>query len=500
MSKRTLSRRTVLHGMGTTLALPLLDAMFPSVCSAATDMVPARFFAFFQPAGSYTGNKLTGNPHEFWYPYQNKITNVPLALLPLKNQMSDLWIVTNLECKGIAPTQSFGEIPPFGHGRASTGFLTCSQAIRGADDYKTVRVGHDSLDHVIIRKSTLGGAFTGGSYVVGLTSTQAPADNYTTPEYCANVSYRDSKSYPAMRTTKDIMTNFFLGIGNGTNTATKEANVPNTEMEHLKEVYGKSYLDYMKDSIGALKKKLGTSDTRILNDYLEEVYEMEKTAAKINASAGSDGGGGGDAMGMPACTAPAAGPNGQPETAFASQFYIDFANFAVKAAVLGMKCDRVRVGAMMYGNESTHINYRNIIKGADCYGGVSLDGGRHLEAAHHANDPVRIKRLLSIHHLEIKIFKGMLDALKATPEAGGTMLDSTVMMLGGNLADGNSHGGLCPRICAGGKKLGIVQGRVTDAKGAPLANLHLEIANRMNCGIKSFGTKNGLSTGRLNLG
>ncbi len=269
----------------------------------------------------------------------------------------------------------------------------------------------------------------------------------------------------------------------------------NPEMERLKEVYGKSYLDYMRDSISQLKRKLGSSDQSILSDYLEEVYEMEKMATQLNASPG-------DNPSALACSAPTGAPSGTvaPNT-LATSFYVDFAKFSAMAAVLGMKCDRVRTGAMMFATESTYVNYRNIITGADRFDGVDMNANRHLETAHHENNPVRIKRLLSIHHLEVKIFKHMLDLLKSSKDPDGSpMLDSTVLMLGGNLSDGNSHDRTkIVRVCAGGKSLGIRQNRVLDSKGKQLSELYLSLANHFDCGLSSFGTRGGRSTNALSL-
>ncbi len=489
-----LSRRRFLQGSQVCLLLPFLESFHSSIARGAAAK-PARFFAFYQPAGSYSGSLLTGNPHGFWIPKDKNMANTPLGLMPLQSHMQDLCIVTGLEnASGRESEANFpnyknypaptgadlngGEyILPFGHGRGTTSFLTCGQARRNADrTFKTVEISNDSFDQVLVKNFKSQGTHNGKSFVVSLDQNKGATTDVTSVDYTCNISYVDGKAFFPMRDPSAILDNFFVGATGG------DAGT----LALQRKLYSKSHLDYMKGEITSLKNKLSKSDQNMFSGYLDSVRQLEIDADSIGTGLN--------------CSAPTNPPSGSMDGKTLTSFYVNYANFAAKAAVLAMRCDRIRVGAMMFGNESTGINYKDVITGADRYLNADMDGGRHLQCAHHNNDTERLKRLVSIHHFESKVFKLMLEELKNTQEADGSgnMLDNTVLMMGGNLSDGNRHDNSnVVRILAGGKNHGMPSNRVITTNASLTGCVFMTIAQKFGINLPSFGSGLGKTSSGL---
>ncbi len=149
---------------------------------------------------------------------------------------------------------------------------------------------------------------------------------------------------------------------------------------------------------------------------------------------------------------------------------------------LAFKTDSTRVATLMIANEGSNRSYREV--------GVS-DG--HHDISHHGNSPEKLAHFAAINRFHAERCAAFLRALSTTREHGRPLLDSTIVLYGGAIGDGNRHNhDELPILVAGGSARGVRGGRIEAcAKGTPLCNLHLGIARAVGANIESFGDATG---------
>ncbi len=491
MSSKVMPRRTVLIGGGRMLALPLLDAMIPARALSAV-ATPKRFFSFFQPTGTYDGSKLTGNLNEFWRPPGGLMTKAPIAMTPLAAHLEDILSITNLNNGGVT-NANYADNGPYGHSRRASCFLTCSP-VNKVDNYQTISIS-DSLDQVILQdmksKNLVPAAMQ--SLFSCLINPQATSASESNTEYGNCISYAGNKALRPIYDPKTLLNKFFIGVpdaGAPTGSGTAAS-------DEAKKTYNKSYLDFMSGGIQKLKSSVGTSDGRILDEWLDSIRALEVTAdtlAQQNQSGGLS------------CQKPNNSPAGQAcaanEQGMVGQFFLDYADFAIRASVLAMKCDLVRTGGLMFAPEPRGSNFSQILKGSLLEPGAEqvINANSHLGITHHQNNVNRIKALLSIQRMEMRIVNRMVELLKATQDVTGNMLDNTLLMYGGGFGDGDRHSENPPRILIGGKALGVKTGRWLEGKNNEVADVYVGILQAMGVNATQFGRKGGQSKRVFNLG
>jgi hypothetical protein len=476
---KVLSRRTILRGAGVGLALPLLDAMVPSVAWSAP--VAKRLFGFYVPNGAYELPDLTGRPYGFWKPGADPVNQFPLALMQLKPHWADMLIVSGMNNSSYirsATNYPGGGTAPNMHRTQVTSFMTGSPPIRdAAGKYLDMKVGTASIDQVLAKAS----AATGKCFHVNLTSTttaEGTDNTLVNNRYAWLICFReDGRPVDALSNQNDVLQNFFLGVAGGTPTS-------GVSVDALKKVYDKSHLDFMRDSIGTFKASLGNTDRRLFNDYLEELRTLEVTANEL-------------AVGPPPiteCVAPETigDPTRRPVADLvAGPQFVDYSRFAMRAAVFGVKCGLVNGGGFSFGVEPSNIIYKNAIPASLIYPGASLTGRFHSDGIHGKNS----KMLASIHNLHFSLVAEMVASLKATKVNNVPLLDSTVLMLGTGFGQGDKHlpGGVT-RAFVGGKAFGLGGGRHIDAAGKEVSTLYLGLLKQMGAEQPSFGYAGGKTT------
>lgn len=483
--RKQMPRRQFLVGGGKLLALPLLDAMIPSITSAA--MIPQRFLAFYIPNGSYDRDLFSGRAHGLWEPSAD-YTFWPLALTPFQDVKQDCFFVKNLlnmvglrggtdesidypDAQKYLVLQNDGNgnmivAPnlPTSHTRTCVSFLTSSPMVRVDGKFLVTNTANDSLDQIINAKLQGRDGFSGKTFVANLCARSFGEEHRDIGgDYFNTVSYKNRKAVAPMRTATEVMNSFFLNAG-GTVSTTKP-------------LLEKSVLDYMTESMNKLKREVGRSDWGILSNYLEQVRELEQLSQQI------------DKPGVEAPTGiPTGGPS--PEENYATTYYIDYGRFLARAFALAAKADVVRSGVIMFGSEFNRIRFQRIITGTDRYRGVDLDVIWHGGAAHWAPNPeVHVSRLISIHRLQMKIARAFYDELKKIPEGTGTAIDNTLLYIGTAFSNGQNHTHDNKfRVFIGGKNLGIRRNGVLQANRAELSSLNLGILDLFGIrDITSFG-------------
>ncbi len=161
----------------------------------------------------------------------------------------------------------------------------------------------------------------------------------------------------------------------------------------------------------------------------------------------------------------------------------DHVGLMLDMLVLAFRTDSTRVGSFMFANDVSGRNFS------------FLDGvkGGHHEISHHEGKPEKLEQYRRITRWHVEQFAGLVERLAAIPEGEGTLLDSTMLLCGSSMSDGNSHSpDNLPILVAGGGGGTLAGGRHLAFEGdRPLCDLHLALARRMGLAIDSFGDSTG---------
>ena len=451
-----LSRRTVLRGCGTAIALPLFDAMQPAAMqpaaqaagkSAAEAVVPAsvpvRMAFLYSPNGMHMAD---------WTPADTgSAYKLPATLEPLKNLRGEFSVLTGLaHQKANANGDGGGD-----HARAMTTFLTGVQARKtaGADIHAGV-----SVDQLAARQ--LGKRTRLPSLEIGVDGggRSGSCDSGYSCAYSSTISWR-SETQPVPKETDPELI-FERLFENGLPHETEAARARRLGLQ-------KSIIDFALEDANRLGKELGVADKRKLDEYLSAVRELERRIERA-AKEGREGGG---KLGMR-----------KPEDKPAD--FAEHLRLLADLLVLAFQTDSTRVSTLVFSNESSNRSYASI----------DVPEGHH-DLSHHGNDAEKQAKIQRINRFHVEQFAYFLGKLKAAREGDKTLLDRCMIVYGSGIADGNRHQhDDLPMILAGGGAGTLQPGRhVKFTKGTPATNLYLSLLDRVGVKLPRLGD----STGRV---
>jgi hypothetical protein len=442
ITKKHISRRTVLKGAGVSLALPLLDAMVPAATALAqTAAAPKLRTGFFYiPHGAIMHNTAHGPAMDKWTPSgagaDFKLSPILSPLEPYKKYVSSF---SNLENKASAgsvhtlnPATWLSATRPDGTGSHPHMTATLDQVIAKAIGQETPL---PSIE--LAAETTVQGAAGGGG-------------SYTT------LSFRDAESpLPMEYNPRKVFLQLF-----------GEGDTPEERAFISRQT--RSVLDLIADRTKKLQNELGNSDRTVLEGYMDTVREIERRAQKAGASNLSD-------LKIPNA------PVGELDD-FAEQVKLMF-----DLAALAFQADLTRVISYIMVSEGTNRTY-NHIGVPDAFHPVS----------HHANDLERLNKLVKIQTWHVQKFSEFLAKMAATPDGEGTLLDHSLFMYGSNMSNSDLHNNYpVPNILVGGGngrvKLGGQQ--VALPERTPIANLHLTILQKAGIERDKFADSTGAISG-----
>ncbi len=443
----TLSRRTVLHGLGVAIGLPWLEAMMPnrSLAAPAGPSKPPRRAAFF-----FVPN---GENMDQWRPKEvGPLKDLPPTLQPLADYREKLLMFSGLTLNG---GRALGD-GPGDHARCLASFLT------GAHPHKTggkdIRNGM-SIDQLIAE--AIGKQTRLPSLELGIEpSKQAGScDSGYSCVYSSVMSWRNETS-PIMKEINPRAV-FDRLFGDG-ETAEQKKNRAERQKDR------KSILDFVLEDASALQNKLGKSDKQKLDEYLHAVRQIERQMADADKLQPGE---------LEAADYPR--PQGAPRE------FAEHVRLLMDMMVLAMQTDSTRVLSFMYANAGSNRSYVDI--------GVR-DG--HHSLSHHGNNKDKLDALAKINLHHITLLKYFLDKLAGIQEGDGTLLDHSTILYGSGLADPNQHRhDDLPILVAGGGGGALRGGRhLKYPADTPLTNLYLSIANNMGAKADSFSDSTGVLT------
>jgi hypothetical protein len=442
-----ISRRTVLRGIGTAVALPMLEGMLPSSARAAGEAAkaPTRMAFVFVPNGIHMPD---------WAPGEVGANfALPKTLEPLAPVKKSLTVFSGLAHE---KAEANGD-GPGDHARSAATFLTGCQARKthGAD----INVGV-SIDQLAAQK--VGQRTTLPSLELGV-ERGANAGNCDSGYSCAyshNISWRTATTPQAKEINPRSVFDRLFGGGAPEDKAAKAK----------RQEYRKSILDFVLEDARDLRGRIGISDQRKLDEYLSSVREIEQRIQAAERSAAQ----------APQAPARFARPSGVPDDNQAHlTLMFDLLHLAFQA-------DITRIATFMMANEGSNRAYRNI--------GVS-DG--HHDLSHHGNNKDKQAQIAKINRYHMERFAAFLKKMQDTKEGAGSLLDHSMVLYGCAIGDGNRHNhDKLPILVAGGGNGTLSTGEhLRFARSTPLANLFLNMLDGMGAGagVERFGD----STGRL---
>jgi hypothetical protein len=437
--KREISRRTMLKGIGATLALPFLDAMVPALAAGRTAAKPAtRFGAIYVPNGVIPGK---------WFPTtEGAGFEFSPTLAPLEPWRDQILVLSGLDS---VPPPPPGERQYNNHADASTRYLTDTTPSH------ILRAGV-SIDQVLAKK--WGEDTSLASLEIALESVDSgtSCDFGRSCVYTGTISWAGPTSPLPMEQSPSAAFERLFGDTANTDTAARRARMQQRG----------SILDSLLGEVATLQKKVGPADRAKISGYLESVRDVERRIQKAIANNAE----------MPLVNKPA----GIPET-FEQQAKLMF-----DIQLLAYQGDITRVVTFMIGREFSGRTYPEI--------GVP---DAHHPISHHQRDAVRMEKLAKINHYHVSLFSYFVDKMKNTPDGDGSLLDHSAIMYGAGMSEGNGHVPLnLPIIIVGGASGEIKGGRHVKAPaGTPLANMHVSLLNKLGVPVE----KHGNSTGTFNL-
>lgn len=437
ITKRALPRRTFLRGLGVAFSLPLLDAMLPSMTAASeTAAAPTalrRLGFVYMPMGC--------DVTRWTPPLGDSLDELSPTLSPLANVKQHVTAISNLELKNAYPGT---------HATSNCSFLSAARAklTESTDYYLGTTV--DQIAASQLGKST---QLPSLELSMDLLATVGQCDNGYACVYQNNLSWSSPTTPLPSEAHPRIVFETLFGDG-GT---------PAERQSALKK--RASLLDSVTEEIHRLERKLGASDREKVAQYLTTIREVERRIQQAEAGVKENP--------LPDLDRPLGVPAS----------YADHARLMFDLQLLAMQGDITRVITFQLARETSNRTYPEI--------GVA---DPHHPLTHHGGDPEKIAKVAKINQFHVSLFAEFLEKLKATPEAGGSLLDHCLYLYGSGMGNPNVHDHKnLPILVAGGAAGNVRGGRhIRFAEPTPLANLHLTLLNKVGVKQDQFADSQGV--------
>ena len=446
LTRKHISRRATLKGVGVSLALPLLDAMIPAATAlAATAATPKPRAGFFYiPHGMIMDNTPYGKEVDAWTPSGSGADfTLNKIMKPLEKYKQQLTSFANLENAASAgsvhtlnPATWLSAVRPDNSQPGAHMSATLDQVIASKLGQDTALPSLELAAETTIQSAACGGG-AGACY------------------YSSTLSFRnDHTPLPMEFNPRKVFLQLF---GEGDTEAERQLISRQTT----------SILDLISDRTRTLRGELGPADQRVMDNYLETVREIERRLEKAKARDLSN-------VKLPEA------PVGELD-AFDEQVGLMFDLIA-----LAYQANLTRVASYIMVAEGTNRTY-NFINVPDSFHPLS----------HHANDRERLRKLTLVQTWRMAQFAKFIEKMAKTPDGDGSLLDHSLFMYGSNMSNSDRHNNYpLPIILVGGANGALKGGKhVVPAEKTPVANLHLTVLNKLGIAQDKFGDSTGLIAG-----
>ena len=433
--KKALPRRTFLRGVGATVALPLLDAMIPSMTALAqTPAKPVRRLGFvYIPMGS--------NIARWTPPGENgALTELSNTLSPLQPVIKYVTVLSNMELKNAYPGT---------HATSNAAFLSAAKAkwTESSDYYLGTTV-----DQIAAKQMGQETQLPSLELAMDLMEVVGQCDNGYACVYQNNLSWSSPTTpLPAEAHPRVVFERLF---GDGVSSAERRKALRKRA----------SLLDWVREDIARLQRQLGPADRTKVSEYIDTVREVERRIGKAEAQALDNP--------LPDLDRPVGVPAS----------YAEHAKLMFDLQVLALQGDITRVITFQLARETSNRSYTEI--------GVP---DPHHPTSHHGGDPDKLAKIAKINQFHVSLFAYFLEKLNSVSEGNGTLLDNSLYLYGSGMGNSNIHDHVnLPIVVAGGAAGKVRGGRhLKYAEAAPLANLHLTMLDAVGIRLDSFQDSTG---------
>ena len=437
VTKKAIPRRTVLRGIGATVALPLLDSMVPAFAAIRNTAAQSvrRLGIVYVPNGMAMAS---------WMPKtEGPMTELPPTLESLAPFQQRLTVLSGLN----AVPSNAGV-----HASAATRFLTGVTPTRTESNPNA----SISMDQYIAREQVQHTQL--GSLELALDSrdVSGSCDIGFSCTYTNTIAWRTETTPLPMENNPRAVFERLFGDSGTTDPAARLSRIRRN----------RSVLDSVTEKVADLERGVGPNDRTKISEFLEAVRDVERRIEMAEVQSGRD---------LPELEQ----PPGIPES------YEEHAKLMFDLQILAYQTDMTRVVTFMLGRELTGRTYPEI--------GVP---DAHHPTSHHRNDPGLIAKIARINRFHISLFAQFLEKLEATPDGDGSLLDQTVFLYGAGMSDSNLHDPTkLPLLLVNSSPSHKGARHVVAAKDTPVTNLHLTLMDKFGVRIERFVN----STGKLDL-
>jgi hypothetical protein len=450
LTKKHLSRRTILRGMGASLALPLLDSMVPAQTPVSKTAAAGRTrLACIEMVHGAAGSTGEGSNKHYWAPAQEGHDfEWSQSLEPLAAFRDYITIVSDTDLHPATAWVAAEEGAD--HFRSSAVYLTAAhpRMTEGSDYF----VG-TSIDQLYAQRFGQDTPLPSMQLCIEMVDASGACDYGYACVYADTISWASpTEPLPMTLDPRMVFENLF-----------GEGGTP--EERAARQKMNRSILDWIARDATRLKRGLGASDRSRVDAYLDNVREVERRIQRIEKYNAS-----GEARALPAA------PLGVPDS------YEEHLKLMFDLQVLAFMTDTTRVSALKMSR--------------DVSGRVWPESGVKTPfhpCSHHGETPVKVAEFAKLNRYHVSLIPYFLQKLKDTPDGDGNLLDHSLVLYGSPMGDGNVHNHKrVPLFLAGhanGKLKGNTHVRTPD--GTPMANVLLTMLHRLGVDVRSFGDSTG---------
>ena len=453
-----LSRRTMLRGAGIALALPTLDAMLDGrgrwYGTARAAAAPVRVMAFHFPHGVVL---------PMWVPATTGAGyTITPGLSPLAAFQKDFNVITGLQ------QTAWNKGPGGGHANGVPDFATAVPSI-------ATGAGGPSFEQVLAAEL---GAATKFRALVASNEPAGTQSEGATSAHMNNISWTGPGTpAPAER---DPLT-FFMTMVSAVPTGAPPSPEAMAAMARKKSV-----LDHVLGELGHLQTRVGAADRARLEQHAASIREIERILSAMGPATAGGQCRAPDPVADPSLLIdPQGAPNAQEMKEAPVTRPVGIASAKERAQLFlrlfatAFRCDLTRYASFAMSN------------GFDDRRAPEFGGGM---LGHHQITHMGGKYGISadVENKYVMFYTGLLafliDQLKSSPEAGGTVLDNTLIYFGSEMAEGWHTNNNMPVVLAGRAGGAVVTGRhLAFPNPTPLAKLFLAILKFGGSKTAAFG-------------
>jgi hypothetical protein len=432
ITKKHLSRRTFLQGAGVTIALPFLESMVPAATplqkTAAASGARTRFGAIYYPHGA-TMDKWTPKGDGANFEFSE-------ILEPFKPYRNSLNIISDLS----HPQAYGGGSATSNHTRSAAAYLSGANAKSGTSAYLGITV-----DQLAAQKIGQDNAMP--SLELGIEDPSLSCGDGLSCAYRDTISWQGPTSPLPMQNNPQVV--FERLFGDGSTDALRRA----------RREQSLSLLDSVMGEVNSLNKKLPASDKSRVDQYLNDVREIERRIEKASQQLSGD---------LKVPPAPTAIPKD----------FEEHIKLMFDLWVLAWQADITRITTLLMAKELSNAVYAK----------SGIRDAFHI-LSHHSNLRENMDKFAVLNRYHSTIFVYLLEKLKNTPDGDGSLLDHSMVLWGSAMSDANQHNHApLPIVLAGGASGKLKGGRhIRNPKDTTMSNLLLAMLDKLNVHVDHFG-------------